>query len=75
MYEELLSEEEIRRTWELKNYFVVLPPFTTLYENINYKYTDVISKDVTDPYRSMSAKPLSKNKLAEFLHKHNLLKK
>jgi len=75
MYEELLSGEEIRRTWELKNYFVVLPPFVTLYGNINYKYADVISKDVTDPYRSMSAKPLSKNKLADFLLKNNLLKK
>lgn len=75
MYEELLSDEEIRRTWELKNYFVVLPAFTTLYGNINYKYADVISKNVTNPYQSKCEKPLSKNKLADFLLKNNLLKK
>ena len=72
MYEELLSGEEIRRTWELKNYFVVLPAFTTLYGNIKYSYTDVISKDVTDPYRSISANPLSKENLTEFLFQNNL---
>jgi len=75
MYEELLSGEEIRRTWELKNYFVVLPAFTTLYGNINYKYADVISKDVTDPYQSRSAKPLSKEDLTRFLFQNNLLGK
>jgi len=73
MYEELLSGEEIRRTWELKNYFVVLPPFVTLYGNINYQYADVISKDVTNPYQSRCEKPLTKNKLADFLLKNNLL--
>jgi len=75
MYEELLSGEEIRRTWELKNYFVVLPAFTTLYGNIKYKYTDVISKDVTNPYQSRSAKPLSKENLTKFLFQNNLLGK
>jgi len=73
MYEELLSGEEIRRTWELKNYFVVLPAFTTLYGNINYKYTDLVSKNVINPYQSGNSELMSKNKITEFLFQNNLL--
>ena len=48
MYEELLNQEETRRTLELTDYFVVLPAFKNLYRNIAYDYTDIIS----DSYQS-----------------------
>ena len=73
MYEELMNEEETRRAWELSRYFVVFPAFRSLYRNIVYEYPDVVSKEVTNPYNSRNEKLLSQKKLAEFLHKNNLL--
>ena len=73
MYEELMNLEETRRTWELKKYFVVLPAFTGLYRNINYAYSDVVSRMVTNPYHSGNETCLSKDRLADFLRKNSLL--
>ena len=52
MYEELLSEEEMTRTIELGDYFVVLPAFRGAYSQIRYEYDDVINDNVDRPYRS-----------------------
>jgi FlaA1/EpsC-like NDP-sugar epimerase len=73
-YEELINEEEIRRAWELKNYFVVLPAYGSIYRKIDYSYTGVIRKSVSQPYNSANYKPLNKEELSQFLHTHNLLK-
>ncbi len=73
MYEELMSHEETRRTYELARYFVVLPAFTDLYRNIEYNYADVVSKEVGATYNSESEQPLSQTELTDFLKKGNLL--
>jgi len=38
LYEELLNLEEIRRTVELDEYFVVLPALTDVYRRVNFEY-------------------------------------
>ncbi len=73
MYEELMNLEETRRAWELKQYFVVLPAFTGLYRNIEYAYSGIVSTTVTNPYNSGNETCLSKDQLAAFLRKNNLL--
>lgn len=73
MYEELLNEEETRRTLELTDYFVVLPAFKNLYRNIAYTYSDIISDSVSDPYNSNNDPRLSEKDLAAFLKKNKLL--
>ena len=73
MYEELMNLEETRRAWELINYFVVLPAFTRLYHSIDYTYSDIVSRTVTNPYHSGNEAKLSKSHLSEFLRKNNLL--
>ena len=73
MYEELMSLEETRRSWELKRYFVVKPAFSGIYHNIDYHYSDLVSKTVTNPYHSGNEKPLSKLELTAFLKRNNLL--
>jgi FlaA1/EpsC-like NDP-sugar epimerase len=75
MYEELMNLEETRRTWELENYFVALPAFKNLYTNIEYTYSDLLSRDVTHPYHSGSEPPLSKDELVTFLKDNRLLRK
>lgn len=73
MYEELMSHEEIRRSWELDRYFVTLPAFTALYRNIAYDYPEIRKKSVQDPYNSGAVDPLSKVQLSSFLKENNLL--
>ena len=74
MYEELMNLEETRRAWELKQYFVVLPAFAGVYRNITYTYADIMSQTVTNPYNSGNEALLSKDQLADFLNKNDLLK-
>lgn len=74
MYEELMSQEETRRAWELEKYFVVLPAFRSLYRIIEYAYRRVVSEQVDNPYHSGNEKPLSKLELTRFLYHNNLLK-
>jgi FlaA1/EpsC-like NDP-sugar epimerase len=73
LYEELINEEEIRRAWELKKYFIVLPAYGSIYRKIDYRYSNVINKKVDKPYNSANYHPLSQNELARFLQTHQLL--
>jgi len=73
MYEELMNDEETRRAWELRRYFVVLPAFTSPYRSIAYDYPDLISHEVNRPYHSGNEEPLSKDQLADFIRENDLL--
>ena len=73
LYEELLSEEETRRTFELEKYFVVYPAFTSLYRSIEYEYPGIISRQVKNVYHSGNEKPLTQDQLRKFLIKNKLL--
>lgn len=73
MYEELLNQEETRRTLELTDYFVVLPAFKNLYRNIEYTYGDIISETVSQPYNSDNDPLLSAEDLAAFLVENQLI--
>lgn len=73
MYEELLSLEETRRTWELPRYFVILPAFRGLYRRIKYDYPEIISKEIDQPYHSGNETPLTKKQISLFLREHKLL--
>lgn len=73
MYEELMNDEETRRAIELSEYFSVPPAFRSLYKNIDYDYTDIISTEVTNPYNSSNETALSKEELRTFLSANHLL--
>jgi FlaA1/EpsC-like NDP-sugar epimerase len=72
MYEELLSSEEVRRTIELENYYVVKPAFSKIYNKLSYEYKDIISETISTPYTSNNQRSLNKEELRAFL-KNNLL--
>lgn len=74
MYEELMSEEETRRTLELDRYFAVTPAFTSLYRNIQYDYPNLICRNVTKAYHSASEGYMSKQEISFFLHTNGLLR-
>jgi len=73
MYEELLSDEETRRTVELPLYFAVMPAFRGLYRDIRYEYPEILSNTVTRPYNSASEIILTQPEIKMFLHRNHLL--
>jgi len=73
LYEELMSHEEIRRSVELPDYFSVLPAFRGIYRDIEYRYPDIVTETVTNPYISADELPLSKEDLRSFLFANDLL--
>ncbi len=73
LYEELMNEEETRRTIELKRYFSVMPAFRGLYQNINYNYDEEISRSVNNAYNSAHQPSLDAEDILRFLHQYNLL--
>lgn len=73
MYEELLSEEEIRRTMELRRYFAVLPAFKSVYQQIEYRYDDVVSDRVENPYNSRLEKAMTRDEIRAHVVEHGIL--
>lgn len=73
LYEELLLNEELRRTLELERYFVVLPAFRELYASVDYTYGETCSNQVDKPYISSSEPFMSQQELSAYLTKQQLL--
>lgn len=73
MYEELLSEEEIRRTLELKEFFAILPAFKSVYQQIDYRYDGVSADAIDRPYNSRLETPLPLDALRAYLLTHRIL--
>jgi FlaA1/EpsC-like NDP-sugar epimerase len=73
LYEELMSDEETSRTWELERYFVVLPAFRSLYRSIEYSYSDTLKKNLDKAYHSANEAALSQKELHVFLRNNNLI--
>lgn len=75
LYEELMSDEETRRSLELKKFFSVMPAFRGFYNSIDYSYEDLINDEVDNPYNSSLETSLTKLELKEFLYANELLNK
>lgn len=73
MYEELMNEEETRRTIELDRYFVVTPAFKSIYKTIDYEYDSVVRASVGEPYNSSTMAPMAVEELRVYLRTHGLL--
>ena len=73
LYEELMSDEETRRAIELEQYFSVIPAFRGCYNDIEYRYDDVVNGNVYDPYISSKAEMMSQNEIKELLVSNNLI--
>lgn len=74
LYEELMSDEETRRSIELSKYFAVLPAFRGIYHDICYDYADIVSSCVDNPYVSAREAAASAREIREFLERNSLLK-
>lgn len=73
LYEELMNEEEVRRTVELEKYFVVLPALKSNQDRKLYQYENQISDYVTKVYRSDLEDNLNQFNLKNYLLNNNLI--
>lgn len=73
MYEELMSDEETRRSYELDDMFVTLPAFRNIYKEIDYVYPDQTAAPVDKPYISSIEKPMTVDEVAAFLTGNKIL--
>lgn len=71
-YEELMSDEEVHRSLELKDMFVVTPAFKSIYHAIKYKYPNTVSSKIQKSYVSENEVPMSKEELKQYLIKNNV---
>jgi FlaA1/EpsC-like NDP-sugar epimerase len=67
MYEELMSDEETRRSVELDDMFVTLPAFRNIYSKIDYSYPNQKSGPVDNPYISSMEPHMSIDEVTKFL--------
>ncbi|WP_119166694.1 SDR family NAD(P)-dependent oxidoreductase [Algihabitans albus] len=72
LYEELLNDEEIRRTVELERFFTVLPAFKTVYQQIDYHYNGEAGRPVDRPYNSGLEGALARDALETYLRDHGI---
>ena len=75
LFEELMSDQEVSRSMELKDMFVVTPAFKSLFQNIKYEYPDTVSKQIKTSYISENETPLNKSEIEDYLTKNRVFEK
>ncbi|MDB2521407.1 polysaccharide biosynthesis protein [Planktomarina temperata] len=75
LYEELMNDEEMRRSVELKEYFSVLPAFRGMHHETRYCYEDVVSNSVRDPYHSGRQTVLSIDEIRQYFRDNYIIEK
>jgi len=75
LYEELMSDQEVPRSLELKDMFVVTPAFKSLFQSIKYEYPDMVSSQIDKSYISDNEVALTKNEIEEYLIANRVLEK
>lgn len=73
LYEELMNDEEIRRTVELDRFFAVLPAFKTIYRQIEFDYEGDPGRPVDRPYNSALEPAMTPDELRAYLRSNDVL--
>ena len=73
LYEELMNDEETRRTIELQKYFVVTPAFKSIYHEVDYTYPNTVASGIGNPYNSSLEVAMSRNDLQHYLIENQLI--
>ncbi len=73
LYEELMTQEEVKRSLELKDMFVILPAFKNIYAKADYTYPEMIKECLERPYISSEEEPMVYEKLKEYLASKKIL--
>ena len=73
LYEELMTEEEAPRSYELPEMFSILPCLHSNDNKKHYQYPEIVSKKVTQPYISSTQPPMSQPELRNYLLANNIM--
>lgn len=73
LWEELSTEEEVRRTFDLGRYLVVLPAFRDIYDRIDFTYPGFAVRPVEGIYNSHHVPAMSDDEIRDFLSKSGVL--
>lgn len=74
LYEELMTEEETVRAYELSHMFSVKPAFPPIYDEINYElYETLTNKVVTNPYVSANETYMNVDEIKKYLIKNKVI--
>lgn len=73
IWEELNTDEEVRRTYDLGEYLVVLPALRNFYADVSYAYEDMHLNPVQRIYHSANELPMSTGQIEGFLLKPGVL--
>lgn len=73
LYEELLTGEEVRRTLECDDFFIVQPPFDMHRRDAKIDYPQLQLSTAVAPYTSANSPYMNKEDLRRYLHTHGLL--
>lgn len=73
LYEELMNDEETRRSFDSEEFFVVLPAFRNIYGDTDYTYDGLPLGPVQSAYNSAGVRPMTKPQIEEFLMLANVL--
>ncbi len=75
LYEELMADQEVHRSLELKDMFVVTPAFKSLFQSITYEYPNTVSTKIEKPYISENESHLNKDEIEKYLLDNRVLEK
>jgi len=75
LYEELMTEDEVQRAIELEDMFALTPAFKSIYESINYDYSNMVYGKVKKSYISASEIPLDKQALKKYLIENKVIER
>lgn len=73
LYEELTTDEELRRTIEVDKLFVVLPAWRGIYEHLDFSEHERRGKPASRVYNSDKERPITKDQVRRFLKTAGLL--
>lgn len=67
LYEELMTDQEVSHSIEMKDMFAVTPAFKALFQSIKHEYPDTISTKVERSYISENEIPLNRDEIEKYL--------
>jgi FlaA1/EpsC-like NDP-sugar epimerase len=73
LFEELTSDEEMRRTFELDELYAVLPAFRNIYDRITYTYAPDGTKNASKTYNSANEPVMSRPAIRQLLMEPDVL--
>jgi FlaA1/EpsC-like NDP-sugar epimerase len=73
IYEELTTNEELTRTLDGGDFFIVTPAFKNIYDRIRYQYPDLTATTAACVYISSEEAPMSIPELTQFLSRPGVL--